>query len=501
MSAGALPSLVFGEHSLKCLSFLTAAAALAGGITAASRPPALSPVPCVDIAVEGLRCAVLRVPEDRSAASGRTIEIHVAVAPAMEEKPLPDPVFFFYGGPGAAASDEATKTERYWRRTRARRDLVFIDQRGTGRSAPMHCPYQGDSDDPNTYAVDLFDIGHLKACRDRLATTHDLARYGTADAIRDADAVRAALGYERINVVGESYGTRVAQEYLRRYPERVRAAVLLGAVPPSASITEGMAASLDAVLEQFFRSCETDRACAGAHPDLRADTTAFFNEVRAVGVTATVGLDQGEARPARISYAHAIAWIRSRLYSVQEAARLPRILTQAARGDGAELVRGALRWRRGLSRSLAEGMYASVACAEDMPFVDVESETAAAAFTWLGDHRVASQQAACALWPRAEVAADIKDPVTAATPMLVINGDRDPATSVDWARAVVQHAGDARLVVARNRSHAMTFEFEACLGPIAERFLETADTGAVDDSCAATIRLPPFEIDDRSGTP
>lgn len=479
---------------MKCLSFLTAAAVLGPGLAAASPPAGLSPIPCAQLAVEGMRCGVLRVPENRSDASGRSIEVHVAVAPATGAQALPDPVFFFYGGPGAAASDEVRKTERLWRMTRERRDLVFIDQRGTGRTASMHCTYPGNPDDPNTYAVDLFDTDHLKACREHLATTHDLTRYGTADAIADADAVRAALGYERINAVGESYGTRVVQEYLRRHPERVRAVVLLGAVPPSASITEGMAASFDATLEQFFRSCESDRACAFAYPRLRAETTAFLTTARSSGVSAAVSLDEGEVQPGRISYAQAIAWIRSRLYAVQEAAHLPRILTQAAGGDARELVRGALRWRRGLSRSLAEGMYASVVCAEDMPFVDVASESSAAASTWLGDHRVTSQQAACAIWPRAEVAADIKDPVTAVTPMLVINGDRDPATGLAWAWTVVKHADDARLVVARNRAHAMTFEFEACLGPMARRFLETADTGTIDDACAATMRLPPFEM-------
>lgn len=108
---------------------------------------------------------------------------------------------------------------------------------------------------------------------------------------------------------------------------------------------------------------------------------------------------------------------------------------------------------------------------------------------------MASQQTACALWPRAPVAADIKEPVTATTPMLVINGDRDPATSLDWARLVVQHAPHARLVIARNRAHAMTYEFDACLGPIAQHFVATADPAAVDDACAAALRLPPFEID------
>lgn len=451
--------------------------------------------PCAGLSVAGLRCGYLPVPENPAEPEGRRIRLHVAVAPARGPKSLADPMYFVYGGPGVGASDEAARSIRLWMRARARRDLVFIDQRGTGRSAPLRCEYGGDPADPNTYAVDLFDTEFLAACLARHRAGRDLTRYGTAQAVRDIEAVRRALGHERMNLIGESYGTRVVQEYIRRHPHRVRSALLLGAVPPSASITEGMARLLDATLEQLFASCETDRDCAAAYPRLRADTFALLERARTRGITATVSLAGGLAREATISRAQAIAWIRSRLYSVQEAARLPGILTRAARGDARALVRGALVWRRAVSRSIAEGMYGSVACAEDMPFVDVRAETDAVAGTLMGDHRVASQQAACALWPRVAVAADIKQPVTAAVPLLVINGDRDPATSLDWARRVVSHAPDSRLVVARNRAHAMSYEFESCLGRIAMQFIDAADVDSIDVDCVGALRLPPFVID------
>lgn len=449
--------------------------------------------PCRSISAVGVICGTFGVPENWMQPSGRLIRIHVAVAPATGPDPLADPVFFFYGGPGAAASDDADRDIERWRALRARHDLVFVDQRGTGRSAALHCAFAGDPDDPNTYAIDLFDRDHLAACRDRLALRADLTRYGTAHATRDVEAVRAALGYRVINIVGHSYGTRAAQEYLRRHPMRVRTVVLLGAVPPSASITEGMAAALDATLLQLFDSCESDRACHEAYPRLREDATAVFGRARAQGFTAHVAIDRGVARDVTVSHDLAVAWLRSRLYSVTEAARLPRVLTLAARGDARELVGGAIRWRRGIARALAEGMYASVACNEDMPFVDVPHEVAAAQGTLLGAHRVTSQQAACKLWPRAVVASDIKTPVVAAAPVLVINGDRDPATGLDWARMVVAHAPDGRLVVARHRSHALAYRWASCLGPIAERFIETADAAAVNDGCAAELSLPPFE--------
>ncbi|MGH8198328.1 MAG: alpha/beta fold hydrolase [Steroidobacteraceae bacterium] len=450
--------------------------------------------PCDEFKIDGARCGFLSVPENWATSSGRRIGIHVAVAPATGSDAAVDPIFFFYGGPGAAASSEAPESADFWRELRVRRDLVFIDQRGTGRSAPLHCRYAGDPHDPNTYAIDLFDIAHLKSCHEHHAEIHDLTQYGTADAIQDAEAVRVALGYARINAVGESYGTRVVQEYARRHPERIRTALLLGVVPPSASITEGMAASLDATLGQFFTSCESDRGCAAAFPDLRSRTASLLMAANDAGFSAEIRLGQGELRMATISYELGLAWIRSRLYSVTEAARLPRILSQASRGDARELVRGAIHWRREISSSLSEGMYASVTCAEDMPFVDVEAEIAAATGTWLGSHRVTIQQAACAIWPRPAVADDIKHPLDVKTPILVMNGDRDPATSLDWARTAVSHAPNARLVVAQNRSHALTHDRDPCLRSLASQFVDTADPASIDDACAAKLALPPFDI-------
>lgn len=465
----------------------------AAAINAAT--PGIELGPCDHIAVTAARCGTLRVPENRADPAGRTIDIHVAVAAASGPDPLPDPIFFFHGGPGAAASDQAAGNIERWRALNTRRDLVFIDQRGTGLSAPLHCRFIGDPDDPDTYAIDLFDLQHLRACRDHHRNRADLTRYATADALQDVESVRTALGYTLINAVGISYGTRVVQEYIRRHPGRVRAALLLGAVPPARSITEGMARSLDATLNQLFDSCDADPACRAAYPRLRSDTAGLLRHARDQGVAATIALDAAAARETVISYQQLVAWIRGRLYSVADSARLPRALSQAARGDAGEVVLGAIRWRRQLTRSLSEGMYASVACAEDMPFVDVEAELAEAAGTWMGGHRVISQQAACAIWPRAAVPADLKTPVTAPTPILVINGDRDPATSLAWARAIVERAPNAHLVVASNRSHSLAFAWQDCLGPLAGQFIDRAAVDAVDDACAARLALPPFVTD------
>jgi len=468
---------------------------LAGVAGAAAADGRLDLGSCDGIAIEGARCGVLEVLENRQLPAGRRIALHVMVVPATGDDRRPDPVFYFFGGPGTAPSAEAARAEPFWRVLGESRDLVFIDQRGTGRSAPLRCEFSGDPGDPNTFAIDLFDIAHLTACRDRHAGAHDLAQFATGAAVLDADAVRAALGYDTVNVVGESYGTRVAQEFVRRHPDRVRAALLLGAVPPSASVTEGMAESLDAVLEQLFAACEADRTCEAEYPGLRETTATLLRQARVDGFAAEVSLDEGPPRRAAIPYQLALAWLRSRLYSVTESARLPRILSQAARGDARELVRGALRWRRALSRSIAEGMYASVACAEDMPFVDVAKETAAAQGTRLGDHRVASQQRACRLWPRAAIAGDFKEPIRAPTPILVVNGDRDPATGLGWARAAAREAPNARLVVARNRSHDLSRDSAGCIAKIAKSFIDAGDTGAADAACASQLVLPPFEDD------
>ncbi|MCP4654373.1 MAG: alpha/beta hydrolase, partial [bacterium] len=178
---------------------------------AKDQPPQLVLEPCQADELEGLLCGTLAVYEDREARTGRKIDLKIVVAPALGEEPAPDPVFFFAGGPGDSAASNAGGQAQYFRGLRDRRDLVFVDQRGTGGSHPLQCDAPGDPDDLQGYFEPFLRTAEIRACREQLEQIADLTLYTTSIAMDDIDEVRAALGYEQINLVGGSYGTRAAQ--------------------------------------------------------------------------------------------------------------------------------------------------------------------------------------------------------------------------------------------------------------------------------------------------
>src|SRR6185295_16768313 len=176
----------------------------------------------------GARCGSVPVWEDRDAKAGRKIDLNVVVLPATGKAPAADAVFFVSGGPGEAATEAAPDLAGDLAELRKTRDIVFVDSRGTGRSHPLDCPLPGSVDDLQGYLHDLFPLEPLRACLPKLQEGANLALYSTPIAMDDLDDVRAALGYERIDLIGASYGTEAVQVYLHRHPDRVRAIVLSG---------------------------------------------------------------------------------------------------------------------------------------------------------------------------------------------------------------------------------------------------------------------------------
>ncbi|MDQ3171408.1 MAG: alpha/beta hydrolase, partial [Acidobacteriota bacterium] len=241
-------------------------------------PEALEVAPCQWEGIGArVECGTLRVPEDRARPDGRALSIFFVVARATGEA-AGEPVFFFTGGPGTAASDSAAGLSGTLAPLRATRDFVFIDQRGTGRSAPLACP---STPSVRRRLAPLFDRAETVACREALEGQADLRRYTTSDAALDVDDVRRALGYRRISLHGSSYGTRAAWEYAARYPRHASAMVLHGPVPPGFLAPVPFARALDIALEGVIAACADDAACAARFPSLRADVARAFDRLRA----------------------------------------------------------------------------------------------------------------------------------------------------------------------------------------------------------------------------
>jgi pimeloyl-ACP methyl ester carboxylesterase len=381
-------------------------------------------------------CGAITVFEDRAARRGRTIDIAFLVARA-ETPRANEALFVFAGGPGEGSTDLAGYAFGWLAPLRSTLDIVFVDQRGTGNSHALQCASDGDGQPAGIFGH-VFDPAVVARCRDQLVHDADLTKYTTDDAVADVDDVRAALGYDRISVYGASYGTRMAQAYMRRFPRRVRSAVIDGIVPFDNAIPLTYAASAQQSIERVWAACRDSAMCGWMHPQIasefdrllgRLDAGPVPTTFSAAGTNVTVPFGRGDFGCA----------VRGILYAADSVSRLPDMIGRAAAsGDFGEFA--AAYWSRdvALDRAIAFGTHLSVFCAEDVPFPSEADIDQATAGTFLGRYLFDEYRNACRAWPRGNIALDARTPVTAPVPTLLVSGAFDPVTPPAFAERVAQ---------------------------------------------------------------
>lgn len=451
---------------------------------------ALGLQPCSVAGVaEKLRCGTLDVAENRSAPGGRRIGLRVVVVPAREPVAGAAPLFHLEGGPGVAATDMAALYANELGEYRRRRDVVLVDRRGTGGSNPLTCDWDARRSDLEK----MYPAGGVAACRQKLEARADLTQYTTDAAADDLDDVRAALGYERVDLFGLSYGTRLALVYVRRHPERVRSAVLMGPAPTDLSMPLHHAHDGQRALELMFQDCEAQPGCRRAFPRLRGELAEVLAGLDRSPVAVTLPGPSGEAVSYRLSRDAFAEQIRKRLYAPASRSALPLAIHAASRGDFAPFLEP-LRSGGG-GPGLAEGLYLSVTCAEDVPFVDEAVAARLAAGTAFGLYRVTEQRAACAEWPRGRISEEFRRPVDSQVPTLVITGGRDPVTPPRLGDQVVRRLANGRHVVIREGAHTpFGIEPIACLDGVMLRFYENPTAKDLDAGCVKDMRAQPFVL-------
>ena len=483
------------QHLLLCARALCLAvmALCAGGSHAAPAvPAAAAPAPCRlrGIEHEALCGSVLRA-LDPARPDGPQIEVHYAVLPALARNKHPDPLFYFAGGPGQSAIEIAPQVAAMLARFSNGRDSVLIDQRGIGRSAPLVC----DAEDPALPLAELFSIDRqrerLALCLAQLKALPygDLRFFTTTLAMQDADAVRAALGADRINLVGGSYGTRAALEYQRQFPQRVRRAAIDGAVPPDMALPAAFSADNQAALDALFAACAADVACNAREPGLLERWQALLASLpRSVELRHPL-----THRNERLTLTRDVllGMVRGPLYAPPLAAALPAAIGEATRGRFGALagLAQALGGRRGLR--MAAGMHFSVVCAEDVPLLSQATDRRGADF---GDSFLDLYRDVCALWPRGEVPAAFYTMAPAPVATLVLSGGLDPATPPRHGERVAKALGArARHVVVPNAGHGVMAI--GCMRDVLYRFVDAdSDEAAleVDTACVTGIPRPPM---------
>lgn len=437
------------------------------------------------------RCGRLSRPLNPADPAGQQIELNVVVVPALSLEPATDPIVPIAGGPGQGTVDFYAGSFSAFEMLRRERDILLVDQRGTGQSAPMNCSV-ADEDPilpPNTRerAIDA-----ARACLDELP--YDPRYFTTSVAVTDLEAVREALGYSSLNIYGVSYGSRVAQHFARRYPASTRTVVLDGVVPATLALGPDIPLQAQQAVERIFSRCAEDAACGNAFPDVAKS----FERLRAELDDAPVSLAIPHPKSNIIEVfdfgAEEFAGaVRLLAYHPSTIALLPFLVDSAARGQLEPLAMQFLTVRDSLDDMLAMGMHNAVMCTEDAPFFDQEPVTdEALAATYIGPVMLESLEAMCSVWPAGVLDEDFKSALNSDLPVLLLSGDADPITPPAYATQAAELLTNKHEITGVNQGHGLAPR--GCTPQIMADFVDAASIAGLDDKddCLEAVFAMPF---------
>ncbi|MGZ5598049.1 MAG: alpha/beta hydrolase [Usitatibacter sp.] len=470
--------------------------ALAAGLCLASCSPgsdaSRSPIALDTCRLDGVdapaQCGTYEVWEDRALKSGRRIKLDLAVVPAKMRAKEPDPIVVFAGGPGQGAVSLASQVMPLFAKLNDARDIVLIDQRGTGNSAPLDCP---EEEQPlQQLFEDSLPERMVAKCLAQIDA--DPRLYTTSIAVEDIDEVLGALGYSKVDLWGGSYGTRMALEYVRRHGERVRTVVLDGVAPATMKLPLSFVADGDAALQRLIDACEREDRCAKVFPSLRDTIAKVRAQLARRPVRAAIQDPRtGERATIDVNENVFLSGLFRPLYVAELASLLPLGISAAAEGDFNPLLAQNLEFADDVSENLSIGMHLSVVCAEDIPRITPD-DLARLNGAFFGRSLVDDFIRACSLWPRGKVPADFYDPVRSNVPVLILSGGIDPATPPRHGAQVAETLPNARHFVAPFLGHGVSLH--GCAPRLIESFVRAGSAQGLDGKCLERIPRPLFML-------
>ncbi len=476
--------------AVAALALLAAASAQAQAEAPGAKPLGLDLKPCALPGVEGeFRCGTFTVPENRALKDGRRLSLKVVVVPARAAKPA-EPIFILSGGPGQAATEQAPFM--VGSPQRETHDIVMLDLRGTGEGTRLDCKLGRADAALQTYIEPLFnERAAFRACREELEKAADLTQYTTPIAMQDLEELRRAMGYGKIFLYGGSYGSRAGLAYIHDYGANVRGAFLTGISAMENRAPLFHAAAAQRAFDRTVAQCHADAACRAAYPDPQGDLDAIRAALR--------------RQPARVKAKHPATGaegelllteqgfgdgLRVMLYSEERGRRVPLMLRRARAGDFTPFAQGALQSGYLFRTQLALGLLLSVTCPEDLSRIrpeEIERETGK---SFIGDHRVRGQMAACAEWPKATLPASYFKPFKSDVPVVLVSGDLDPVTPPQWGEIMKRYFPNSLHVVVPG-AHGSD---NPCVDSIGHQLLERGSVAGIDTSCVARLSNPRFVL-------
>jgi len=421
----------------------------------------------------------------------RTLDLHIAKIPARQSPARPDPVVLLAGGPGQSATESFPALIHAFRSINENRDLILIDQRGTGSSHRLDCEASVPGDDLEFDSTIV--RAHSEACLQE--QTLDTRYFTTSIAVRDLDAVRKLLNLDSWNIYGISYGTRVAIHYMRRYPESVRTSILDAVVPPQVTLGADVAVHAQEALEKLFTRCSESTDCADAFPQISQRTQQLLDRLKAEPVSVSYeDVSTGSIRNLELTNKHLAITLRLMTYSAYGVAILPSMLFDAYENKNyAPLARQAMMQTESLGSTIATGLHNAIICTEDAPEKISADQKTAAAETYLGDEIIDALHANCAPWPSGIIDSDFKDPLVSDIPTLILSGAADPITPASYGNIVADTLTNQLHIVNDHQGH-----MQMPLGCVPRLMAMVIDSGSIenlDSTCLNRLYAPAFFID------
>ncbi len=444
------------------------------------------------------RCGTLVVPENPAEPDdhhdNRKIELSYAIVPGRASRARPDPVFFLAGGPGQSARDVAPMINAALRDVNLDRDLIFLDQRGTGGSNRLDCLVD-EAEEWMEMDFERMDQ-ELRQCQQ--AWDADVRFYTSEDAARDLNDLRQHLGFDQINLVGGSYGTRLAQVYLRLYPDSVRSVVIDGVVPTRLHLGSEHGMKLDQSLYRLFEQCRADTTCGERFPELDQALKNLIEHYQEQTEELMVTHPRtGQGVPVDFSKDVLASSLRFLAYNPQTQMIIPYLVHEAATtGNPSRLASQALIVQDQMSELIAIGLNFAVGCSEDWPGWPRDLDQSG---TLLGNSMREFYETVCAWWPAGEVSDDFHRPFDSEVPMLILSGELDPVTPPEYGDEATGQFSNSLHLVGRGQGHIVLGQ--PCFGKIITQFINQASIDDLNTECLDILGPEPFFIDLLGPTP
>jgi pimeloyl-ACP methyl ester carboxylesterase len=437
------------------------------------------------------RCGTLMRPVNPADPDSALIPLRVALVPALSLEPEPDPLVAIAGGPGQGSIQFYASYAQAFDKVRRKRDILLLDQRGTGESAAMDCEISDELIE-GQFSLEQT-VAETQSCL--AALPYDPRYFTTSIAVQDLEALRVALAIPQLNLYGVSYGTRVAQHFLRRFPDSTRTVILDGVVPPAIALGPVIAIEAQKALDAIFNRCAENGECNQRFPDIRST----FASLRQALITQPLSLElpnplDGHLQQISFGASELAGAVRMLSYHPSTVALIPLLVHEAANGNPAPLASQFLMMAESMEDALSLGMHNAVVCTEDVPYVDGTAISRdALEQTYIGPMQADALHAICSAWPRGVIDDDFKLALVSDKPVLLLSGEADPITPPHYAEQVAATLGNVKHLTGLRQGHGQVMR--GCMPDIIGRFVDSARINDLEEDCFNRVFAMPFFLD------